>query len=42
VTINMELINYIEIRSDKVLPKGEEIEPPPLNVKPVTVVVEED
>jgi len=42
VKLDLELINYIEIRADKVLPPGEQIEPPPLNVQPTTVNVESE
>lgn len=39
--LDIELINYIEVRADKVLPPGEEVTPPPLNVSPTQINVEE-
>jgi hypothetical protein len=40
ITIDIDLINYIEVRADKVLPAGEEPKVPELNMKAVTVQVE--
>jgi len=39
IKIEMELVNYIEVRSDKVLPEGEQIEPSAINLQPVLVDV---
>jgi hypothetical protein len=42
VTIDVEAVNYIEVRADRVLPTGEEIEPEDTaGVSPVTVVVDD-
>jgi len=43
ITINFELVNYIEVRADKQLPEGEEIKPDDtLGVEPVTVKVDDE